>query len=89
MSKLSKLERETIILFNEAEDTVEVYTHNRKLQKRLNKFRTKHPELVSVEGITYTLSKKHLRIHPVSPLNEAQLERARRVAKQNLLKRGV
>ncbi len=89
MFSRSKLERETIILFNEAEDTVEVYTHNTKLQNRLNKFRTKYPELVSVEGITYTLPKKSLRIHPVSPLSEAQLERARQIAKQNLQKRGV
>ena len=31
----SKLERETIILFNEAEPDAEVYTHNGKLQKRI------------------------------------------------------
>lgn len=33
--KLSRLEKETIILFNEAEDCAEVYTFNYKLQKQL------------------------------------------------------
>lgn len=32
---LSKLERETIILFNEEETTASVYTHNQKLTAKL------------------------------------------------------
>ena len=33
--KLSKYERETIILFNEEESYAEVYTYNQEVKKRL------------------------------------------------------
>ena len=33
--ELSRLEQETIILFNEAEPTAEIYTHNKKLREKL------------------------------------------------------
>jgi hypothetical protein len=33
---MTNLERETIILFNEAEDTAEVYTHNKSMIKKLD-----------------------------------------------------
>ena len=34
---LSKLERETIILFNEEEPTANIYTHNRRLINKLRR----------------------------------------------------
>lgn len=34
--ELSRLEQETIILFNEAEPTAEIYTHNKKLGRNWN-----------------------------------------------------
>ncbi len=42
--KLSRLEKETIILFNEAEDCAEVYTFNGKLQKQLARLSGQYPE---------------------------------------------
>jgi len=33
--RLSAVERETIILYNEAESTAEVYTHNYAMKKRI------------------------------------------------------
>ena len=44
--KLSLYEQETILLYNQAEDTAEVYTHDRKLMEKLTRLSTKHPEQV-------------------------------------------
>ena len=38
MAKLTKYEKETIILFNEGEDTASIYTYNASLRKRLALF---------------------------------------------------
>ncbi len=43
MAKLTKYEKETIILFNEGEDTASIYTYNASLRKRLALFSKKHP----------------------------------------------
>lgn len=83
MGNYSKLEQETIILFNEAEDMAEVYTHNVKLQNRLNKFKVQHPDLVSVQGFTYTLPKKLLRIFPMQSVSEEQRAWSRQLGEKN------
>lgn len=59
MAKLTKYEKETIILFNEGEDTANIYTYNASLRKRLALFSKKHPDLCKLEksheqgGVTY------------------------------------
>ena len=45
MTKLTKIEKETIILFNEAEDMASIYTYNASLKKRLEAFSRKYPNL--------------------------------------------
>ena len=42
--KLSKYEKETIILTNEEDQYYSVYTYNQGLQKRLKNFAEKYPE---------------------------------------------
>ena len=49
MAKLTKYEKETIILFNEGEDTASIYTYNASLRKRLALFSKKHPDLCRLE----------------------------------------
>ena len=49
MMKLTKYEKETIILFNEAEDTASIYTYNAGLKKRLAAFIRKYPDLCRLE----------------------------------------
>ena len=44
--KLSLYEQETILLYNQAEDTAEVYTHDRKLMEKLTRLSKKHPEQI-------------------------------------------
>lgn len=43
---LTKYEKETIILFNEGEDTGHIQTYNAGLRKRLAAFSKKHPPLL-------------------------------------------
>lgn len=45
MAKLTATEKETIILFNEKEDTVEVYTYNGKIKRNIEKARSAAPSL--------------------------------------------
>ena len=45
MSKLTKYEKETIVLFNEGEDAAHIQTYNAGLRNRLETFSKKHPDL--------------------------------------------
>jgi len=47
--KLTKAERETIILFNEEDELAEIYTYNTKLKQKLRKLAKEHPESCSFE----------------------------------------
>lgn len=78
--KLSNYEKETIILYNEAEKTASVYTHNTALQERLAALCGSHPEQVRRAtdnghgGLTFELPKKWLKITPPRELSPAQRE---------------
>lgn len=77
---LSNLEKETIILWNEAERDAEIYTHNPALQQQLHALCGQYPERVRLtrEGphgsITVQLPKKWLRVVPPRVLSPAQRE---------------
>ena len=47
--KLTKYEKETIILFNEGEQEGSIQTYNAGLRKRLAAFSKKHPDLCRLE----------------------------------------
>ena len=49
MRKLTKYEKETIVLFNEGEDTAHIQTYNAGLRKRLETFSKKHPDLCQLD----------------------------------------
>ena len=78
--KLTKYEKETIILFNEAEDQVNVFTYNVSLKRRLANFSRKYPELCRRKevnkqgGVTYLIDKGRLSIHLVPPYDAERLE---------------
>lgn len=81
---LSNLERETILLFNEAERTASVYTYNAALQKQLSGLCAAHPDQVCQTedngrgGLTFELPKKWIRVVPprvLSPAQRAVLDR--------------
>lgn len=75
---LLKVEQETIILFNEAETTASVYTHNAALQRVLLELCQTHPAQVRQTednrcgGLTFELPKKRVKISPPRVLSDAQ-----------------
>ena len=88
---LTKYEKETIILFNEGEDTAHIQTYNAGLRKRLAAFSKKHPDLCRLEksfaqgGVIYVLDKSRLSIRLQAPYSEER----RRKASENAKKRGL
>lgn len=87
--KLTKYEKETIILFNEAEDEASIYTFNAGLKRRLAKFSRKYPALCrmvksTAEGsVTYVMDKSRLSIRFVPPYSEERKAAARAYAKEH------
>lgn len=49
MSKLTKYEKETIVLFNEADEEAHIQTYNAGLRKRLEAFSKKYPDLCRLD----------------------------------------
>lgn len=79
--QLTKLEQETIILFNEEESTAEVDTCNRALIRRLDNFCTKSADVTCVgedeHGKRYILPKKWVKVNMPPQLSEEQLQKKR------------
>lgn len=80
---LTREERETIILFNEAEQNCELYTYNKTLQRRLDSLCTKFPDdffLKSEENFggctskTYGFDKKYISVRAPRYLSDEQKE---------------
>lgn len=89
--RLTKYERETIILFNEAEPTANIYTYNRALQNRLAKFSRENPNCARLitnypcGAVSYEIDKKRLSISFTAPYSEERKEKARKYAKEHNL----
>ena len=86
--RVSNIERETVILFNEAEDTVSVYTFNPTLKRKLGDFSEKYPALCkktaedSLGSVTYSVAKDRLSISLRAPLSEEKKEALRERGKK-------
>ena len=85
---VSKEERETIVNFNEAEDTAVIYTFNNDLKKRLAAFARKYPDLCQMTvddadfgSVTYELQKSRVSIRLVAPYSEERRKAASEYAK--------
>lgn len=94
--KLSPEERETIILFSDADDTASVYTHDKRLIKKLDALCRKCPDDVRVErkpdhgAHFYMVPKTCVSVR--EPFSKARREAASVRAKENGFmppKRGV
>lgn len=87
--KLTKYEKETIILTSEGDTTVSIYTYNADLKRRLEKFSKQHPALCKLEsnndegGETYVLEKSRVSIRLVPPYSEERRKAASENAKEN------
>ena len=93
-SKLTKLEKESIILFNEEEDIATIYTFNTKLKNRLATFAKKYPELcrLTVEdrefgSEEYEIRKSRISIRLVPPYSAERRKAASEYAKKHGIKR--
>ena len=62
--KLSKYEKETIILTNEEDQYYSVYTFNQGLQKRLKNFAERYPECCYLSNSTKEGSERNLDVQP-------------------------
>ena len=88
MSKLTKYEKETIVLFNEGEDTAHIQTYNAGLRNRLAVFSKKYPDLCRLDktyeqgGVSYVLDKSRLSIRLQPPYSEERRRKASENAKQ-------
>ena len=89
MTRLTKIEKETIILFNEGESTASIYTYNAGLKKRLAAFSKKYPDLCQLEkpehlgGVSYLIDKSRLSIRLQPPYSEERRQKASQYARQN------
>ena len=89
MPGLTKYEKETIILTNEADDFYEVYTFNSVLKKKLAAYAKKHPDLCSLKettkegSATYVVDKARLSLRLTEPYSEARRQAAREQARDN------
>ena len=85
---LTKIEKETIILFNEGEQEASIYTYNASLRKRLALFSKQHPELCRMErsfdqgGVSYVLDKSRLSVRLIVPYSEERRQKAREQGKR-------
>lgn len=86
--KLTKIEQESIILYNEAENVAEIYTHNTKLKNKLQRFADKHPGIFLSEeesggAITVIIPKNLLTIGVRAPISAAERQARSVRAKEN------
>ena len=87
MAKISLLEQETIITFNELEKNAVCYTANRKLTQKLEEMRTKSPSVQLVRedeyGRTYTFPKKWIKVKMPREISGEERQKLIERAKRN------
>lgn len=78
--KLSLYEQETIILYNQAEATAEVYSHDPRLLEKLRRLAEKYPDqIVKKDRQTFVVPKRCVSVR--EPYSEQRREAARERAK--------
>ena len=90
MARLTKYEKETIILTSEGDSTYSVYTFNPALKRRLADFARKYPENCRLEfedkkvgSQSYVIDKGRLSIRLTAPYSEERRNAARKYAKDH------
>ena len=87
---VAKEERETILRFDEADDTAVIYTFNTGLKKRLSAFAEKYPDLCRLTvddavygSVTYEIQKSRVSIRFIAPYSEERRNAASERAKEH------
>ena len=84
--KLSPEERETIILYSEADDKASVYTHDKKMSEKLKKLSKKYPDKIYADrrehpgAVSYIVPKSCVSIR--EPYSDARRRAASERAKE-------
>ena len=88
--QLSRLEMETVVNFNEKEETANVFTHNGALIRRLEKLAVERPDECKPgynqnepRGKSFDVPKKWIKINPTRILTEEQLANKREQAQRS------
>ena len=80
MSNISNYERETIINYNNEDDTATVYTHHKALINKLNKLLDGHVHISVAhkdeDSVTYIVPKKWIKVQPPRQMNYTDEQRA-------------
>ena len=84
---LSKIEQETIIIYNELEKTANIDTCNKALSKKLKALEQERPEEARFVredsfGVRYIVPKKWVKVNPGKVLTEEQKQKLSDMAKQ-------
>ena len=84
------MQRETILLTSEGDDTWDIYTFNTDLKNRLRKFAVLHPNLCrlneenkELSSVSYTAQKSRISIRLIAPYSEARRKAASEYAKKH------
>ena len=84
--KLSKYEQETIILYNQAEPTASVYSHDSKLLEKLARLSENYPQQIQPDGPNrYIVPKGCVLVR--EPYSEERRKAAGELAKKENLRR--
>lgn len=84
---MKAIEKETIILFNEAEAIATIDTYNAKLKRKIRTYAKEHPELckfVEVDGkrVKAEIAKDRLSVNLKNPVSPERLEAMRERGKE-------
>ena len=87
MRRLTKYEKETILLTNELDDFWDIYTFNSALKRKLKNFDTEYPELCcqrkqTEEGsVTYRVKKDRVSVNLKKPVSQETSRKRSEAAK--------
>ena len=86
--RLSKYEKETIILTSEGDETIHIYTFNTALKRRLAEYAKKYLELAELErwlaegSVSYVLEKSRVSIRLLPPYSEERKKAAHELGRK-------
>lgn len=89
MARLTKYEKETIVLYNQTGAPASIYAFDASLKRRLEKFAKQYPECCHLESTSglgaaaYVIDKARLSIRLVPPYSEERRQKASEYAKRN------
>ncbi len=84
---LTKKQKTTSIFFGEHSSTVEIFTHNTDLKKRLTKYASEYPDLCRQTdddgqgGLEFEIAKGRFSVRLTAPYSEERRQQASRNAK--------